>query len=834
MASTNTTSTAVRLPRQLPVWSAPLVPVALALTVGIVADRFGVVPLPASLGVALVCILAWFIFANSTHQWLALFYLWAGVAGLASAYHHWQRYHLDANDIHYMADYDGKPTRLRGALASAPAMQLGKSDPLRTIPAQDTTRFVLRVTQRQELATRAWHDVSGFVQATIVGKVEDFTVGDEVEALGRLTLPEEAANPGGFDYASFLRDQGITATFNVKDAETVTLVRRGWPTSLFGWLAVIRGWGQRMLTRDLGSQHEVAAALLLGEGSLMSGEEWDKYQRTGVIHVLAISGQHLVMLAGFLWLTARVFGVRRRQAALAIALLLISYALLTGGRPPVMRAAWVVAVYCGGILLRRPVAHANAFALGWIGVALMNPTDIFNAGCQLSFLAVAVLVWGVGRWGEAPSDPLQRVVDEARPWYALAAVWCLRWLIASYLVNGAVWLAVSPLVAAHFHMVSPVALLLGPPMVVLTSLALLAGFAFLLLATWCYPLAWVFACITQGSLLGCEVLVSIGERLPFAYFFVADVPTWWLGAFYVPLLIGICSPFAWRHGRWALMAGGAWLALGVLVQVMPHRPGEFRCTFVAVGHGGCTVIETPNGHVMVYDAGATGGPDVTRRAIAPFLWSRGIRRIDWLILSHADLDHFNGVPQLAERFAIGKVLSTPSFAERSLPGMQKTLASLKLHDLPIEVVHAGVRWEIDGVSFAVLHPPKVGPAGKENARSLVLHVEYRDWSMLLTGDLEEAGMDRVLALTAPRIDVLMAPHHGSDKSNLPALANWAKPKLVVSCQTSPISERKSVKMYEKMGAKYLGTWPHGAITIRPDDRESPVATYRSRLRLKPF
>jgi beta-lactamase superfamily II metal-dependent hydrolase len=82
--------------------------------------------------------------------------------------------------------------------------------------------------------------------------------------------------------------------------------------------------------------------------------------------------------------------------------------------------------------------------------------------------------------------------------------------------------------------------------------------------------------------------------------------------------------------------------------------------------------------------------------------------------------------------------------------------------------------------------------------------------------------------------MLMAPHHGSDKSNLPALAKWAKPKLVVSSQTSPISERKSVKMYEKMGAKYLGTWPHGAITIHPDDRETPVATYRSRLRLKPF
>jgi competence protein ComEC len=824
-----------RLPRQLPVWSAPLVPVALAMTIGIVADRFWVVPLATSFGVALASLAAWFIFANTAYKWLALFYLWGCIAGLSASYHHWQRCHVDASDISHFADYDGKPTRLRGTLQSAPITQIGQQDPLRTIPTKDATRFVVRATQRQTPTSFPWHDVTGLVQVTVIGQTDDITVGDEVELLGTLALPGEAMNPGGFDYASFLRDQGVTTTLTVKESAAGMLIRRGWPTSLFGWLAVIRGWAQRTLARDLGGQSGVAAALLLGEGSGMTGDDWEQYQRTGVIHVLAISGQHLVVLAGFLWLASRVFRFRRRHSAPLIALLLISYALLTGGRPPVMRAAWVIAVYCGGILLQRPVAHANAFALGWIGVAVMNPTDIFNAGCQLSFLAVAVLVWGVGRWAaEQPADPLQRVTDESRPWYALAALGLLRWLIAAYAINAVVWLAVSPLVAAHFHNVSPIALLIGPPMVVLTSLALLTGFGFLLFAGWCYPLAWLFGIATQGSLFGCELLVSLGQRLPGAYFFVADVPTWWLWVFYVPLLIGLTSTFVWRHGRWALAVAGVWLALGAVLQMLPHRPGEFRCTFVAVGHGGCTVIETPNGRVIVYDAGATAGPDVTRRHIAPFLWSRGIRRIDELILSHADLDHFNGVPQLVERFAIGRVVSTPTFAERSLPAMQKTLSALDAHGLPIEIVHTGQRWEHDGVSFEVLHPPSVGPAGKENARSLVLHVRYADWAMLLTGDLEEAGLMRVLALAPPRLDVLMAPHHGSDKSNLPELAKWAKPKLVVSCQTSPPSERLSVKMYEKMGAKFLGTWPHGAITLRPSDREAPVETYRTKLRLKPF
>jgi competence protein ComEC len=846
-----------RLPRQLPVWSAPLVPVALAMTAGIVMDRFYLVPLPASLGVALASLLAWLIFAKTSRQWLALLYLWTGVAGLAAAYHHWHRYHIDPSDIQHFADYDGKPARLRGTLQSAPTAQLAERGPLRSFSTKDTTRFVLRVAQRQELRERTWHPVTGLVQVTVVGHTGDITVGDEVELLGRLAHPAEAMNPGELDYASFLRDQGITATFTVLESDEVTLTRRGWPTSLFGWLAVVRGWGQRTLQRDLSGQQSIAEALLLGEAASMTGADWEKYQRTGVIHVLAISGQHLVVLAGFLWLLARVLGIRRRYAAPSIALFLIAYALLTGGRPPVMRAAWVVGAYCGGVLLRRPIARANAFALGWIGVIVMNPTDIFNAGCQLSFLAVVMLIWGVGRWSGEVSDPLQRIIEASSPWYSRVTFWILRWLAAAYAINAAVWIAVSPLVAAHFHNVSPIALLLGPPMVVLTSIALLAGFAFLLFAAWCYPLAWLFAIVTQGSLSCCDVLVSLGQRLPGAYFFVADVPAWWLWGFYVPVLIGITLPWVWRNGRWALGAVCIWLALGVLLQAMPRRPGEFRCTFVAVGHGGCTVLETPGGRVIVYDAGATSGPNVTRRHIAPLLWSRGIRRIDELILSHADLDHFNGVPQLAERFAIGRVLCTPTFAERNMAAVQKTVEVLQTHGIPMQIVHTGKHWEEDGIAFRVLHPPLVGPAGKENVRSLVLLVttleepgargkERERWSMLLTGDLEEAGLEQVLMQRPPRIDVLMAPHHGSDKSNIPELAKWAKPRLVVSCQAAPPGgERLNVKMYEKAGAKFLGTWPHGSITIRTpagdvrrargeEEGGASVETFRTKLLLRPF
>lgn len=166
--------------------------------------------------------------------------------------------------------------------------------------------------------------------------------------------------------------------------------------------------------------------------------------------------------------------------------------------------------------------------------------------------------------------------------------------------------------------------------------------------------------------------------------------------------------------------------------------------------------------------------------------------------------------------------------------MQKTLSALEHRKIPLQIVHAGRGWQADAVSLEVLHPPPLGPAGKENARSLVLLVKYADWSMLLTGDLEEAGLTRVLALPPPKIDVLMAPHHGSDKSNIPALAAWAKPKIAVSCQEAPMNERLSVKMYEKAGIRFLGTWPHGMVTFHHDGNEAWGETYRSRLVLRPL
>jgi competence protein ComEC len=603
-----------------------------------------------------------------------------------------------------------------------------------------------------------WVRVSGRVRVVAAGTMPGLHAGDEVEVVGRLAAVPGPGNPGEFDYADHLRDQGVRALVVVRRApDGVTRLARGWTTSFGGWVAVVRGWGQRAIADAVPPETAgVAIALLLGEGSPMTADDWDKYVRTGVIHVLAISGQHLVVLAAMLWWGLRLLGVRQRHGAWAVALVLLGYALLTGGRPPALRSAVAVCAAGGGLVLRRRTLAANGFALAWLTVGLLNPADLFGIGCLLSFLSVAVLYWGT-RWLAAPElDPLQELAQQARPAWLRGLRALARAVGTTYAVTALIWLAITPLAASRYHLVSPIGLILGPPLTLLSFVALAAGFALLLAAGCCPPLVPLPAAVVHWSLGLCERLVDWGDGLPGGHVYIPDVPEWWLWLFYGALLAFLTQEPLRRRWRWGLAGGLGWLCVGLVGGAARLPDDELRCTFLAVGHGGCTVLETPDGRTLLYDAGALGGPEVTRRQIAPFLWSRGIRRVDEVFLSHADLDHFNGLPALLERFAVGQVTCTPTFADKTTPGVAHTLQALERRGIPVRVVKAGDRLTAGPAVLEVLHPPAEGPPGNENARSLVLAVRHAGHTLLLTGDLEGPGLERVLALPPVRCEVLMS------------------------------------------------------------------------------
>jgi competence protein ComEC len=744
--------------RDDPLWRAPLVPVALAATLGVALDRYFGLPLPVSLVVAVAGLIAWAVALFGRRSGLAFVYLWLTVAALAAGYHRWRCEGYAADDIGNAATPEPRPAHLRGVLEEEPAVQKQPpDDALHGLPQGDTAVSVLAVSQMRR--GDDWLPVSGRARLVVEGRLQELHVGDEVDVIGRLYAPPSPMNPGEVDHAAQLRDQRIRAVISVrKTGDGVVRLSDGWPRSLAGWLALLRGHCRRVLEKAIPGEREsqLAIALLLGDGSALPRAEWDRYKRTGVVHVLVVSGQQLTVLGCFLWFVLRRLGLRGRTASVVVAAVLGLYAVMVGGHAPATRSAVLAVAACGGLLLRRPVMFGNTFALAWLVVGLFNPTDWSSPGCQLSFLNVALVYWVARRWTSAEPNDLKKLEEKYRPAWQRRARALARLVIRTYVLSLLIWLAAVPLVVTRYNTVSPIAVAIMAPLMVLAGVALVLGFLLLLAAPVCWPLALALGWLMRWCLSASDWVVSLADGVPIGHCYAGGLAEWWLWVFYVLLLSIVVLNSLRPYWRWFGLAGLAWLCVGLLGGAAPRASDELRCTFLAVGHGGCTVIETPDGGVLLYDAGAITGPEVTERHIAPFLWHRGIRRIDEVFLSHAHLDHYSGLPALLERFAVGQVTLTPTFAEERerAKGIEAALAAIERHRVPRRTVKAGDHLSAGAVGIEVLHPPPEGVGDNPDERSLVLLVSYAGHSLLFTGDLREKGLERLLSLPPTPVDVL--------------------------------------------------------------------------------
>ncbi len=327
--------------------------------------------------------------------------------------------------------------------------------------------------------------------------------------------------------------------------------------------------------------------------------------------------------------------------------------------------------------------------------------------------------------------------------------------------SAVVWLAALPLVAFRFHLVSPIGILLNIPLIPLTSAAmLLGGLSLVVSVAWGPlggPLAWAAARLLSLT----QTVVLWGVAQPLGHRFVVG-PTWgWVLVFYAILGVAAIAatktariPGQDQHGRfnhkgvWWLLV--AWIVPGWLLAGTVAGRATLEAEFLAVGHGLAVLIHTPDGQTLLYDCGRMGDPSVGRRIIAPALWARGVSRIDTVFLSHADQDHYDGLPDLLDRFPIREVRLSPGFAGADNPMATRLIEQLRARGVPVQAITAPRSWDKAGVQFTLSHPPAGWhPETSDNARSLVLDVAYQGRHLLLTGDLEQLGLDEMVDRPPP-------------------------------------------------------------------------------------
>lgn len=613
----------------------------------------------------------------------------------------------------------------------------------------------------------------------------DIASGERWQWRVKLRRPRGFANPGGFDYERWLFAHGIGATGYVyrpdRAASRLAPARNEWRALVAARVAhLAEGEGGHLLR-----------GLATGDRTAISARQWEVLRQTGTAHLMAISGLHIGLVAGF---GLAVAGLLRRRLlpaaglhwpALLAGLMALSYGMLAGFGLPVRRALLGISLVLLALGLRRNLAAGHAYGAALSGVLILDPLAPLDNGFWLSFGAVAAIVYVLA--GRRPiGTPVRRVAR----------------------VQVALFLLMAPLLLVAFGqlpLVSPLANAVAIPL-----------FAFLIVPGVMIALALLPWPTVAGALLA--ALAWLLERLMSVLAWLADadpginLPASPCGG--VLLAAGVallCLPRA-LPGRWL----GLWLVVPVASLKFSPAPADPLTVHVLdVGQGLAVVVETRH-HTLVYDAGPKfSAGSAGEMVVVPFLESRG-RGADRIMISHGDSDHAGGLEALRRRYPGAEV-----YGRLRAPGGQDC---------------AGLEWHWDDIRFRVLHPA-VESSGNGNNSSCVLQVQAGDHRLLLTGDIEAAAEAQLVARHRAELhsDVVLIPHHGSRTSSTPALLSATNAEIAIAGagygNRWDFPRPDIVRRWQDSGATVYSTGEQGAISVIFNERGYRVLRFRQQRRL---
>lgn len=682
----------------------------------------------------------------------------------------------------------------------------------------DDVRFVLLRTD----ATR--------VELTADPGAWPLAIGDRIQVDARLRAPPGATNPGGRDRAAELAAAGIPWLGRAVGP----VVRLAPPSPAVGIERARRRFASACSRFLPAREAALLRAIGAGDRSALDDAARRSFARSGLAHILAVSGMHLVVVVFGLWKLARALLLRWEWAAqridpgsLAAALCLPwagIYALATGASPPVLRAALGAAIVLAGALLRRELEPLNGLALAALVLLAAEPAAALDPSFQLSFAAVAGLaLWVRPLRGRIPIPP-----PPAGSWRARL----LEPLLQGACATVAASIATAPILAFHFRQLP----LLGVPANLaaipigsgLTVLATAAGLAAsihpllaapLLYAAW--PLAWALRAVSD----------------------LAAAPRWGALPLGSPGLVGAAASalLALAAGRVrgvrrmaAAAAAVACLALPAPLRALAARErGGLEVLFLSVGQGDAALLRLPDGSVVLVDCGgaADGGRDPGERDVLPLLRDLGVGHLAAVFVSHPHPDHVLGLGAVLDAIPVDAAFGNGEPGEGDA-----ATAVARLHPT---VLRPGSTWSMGGVAFEVLGGDRAGLSG--NDASLVLRVRYGRVAFLFPGDVETAGEDAAVRAGGLAADVVKVPHHGSRTSSSPAFVAAVRPRFAVvsvgAMNRFGFPRPETLERWRASGAEVLRT-DQGAVRFLSDGKEvrrvaagvvtDPLATLRER------
>ncbi|MEM9109424.1 MAG: ComEC/Rec2 family competence protein [Planctomycetota bacterium] len=627
---------------------------------------------------------------------------------------------------------------------------------------------------------------SGNVLVRIKQHDHRLKLGQRIELIGWMSPIGPTQNPGEFDYRAYLERQGVSGR--------ISLMSRGnWqplgPPPRWTSAGIRRTFGDaaaaslRLGMPDDEEQRALLDALLLGRRTGEMAGLSDSFRAVGLSHVLSISGAHLGILLCLVWALGRLFIGRPSVVTVLVLLVLVFFLLAVPWRTPILRAAIMASVFCFGYGFGRRLTGVQVLSTATLIVLIWKPADLFSAGFQLSFGVVGgILLFTrpVSRW--FLPEPEVKVIHPSS-WDLV-----MRWLVDFFAVSVVAFAIAMPVVMYHFQLISPLAVLLSMLALPVLTVVLAVGYLKILVglvspaagSLLAVPMAWA-----GDSLSG---LVIQAQRWPGASITLSSQPSiaWTLGcvAVVIALFAGL---FFMRKLAFTccvlLIFGWAWFEQRPnSVMVGPDRPALVLNMF-AVGDGSCYLIRSGD-ETLMFDCGSQGYWQIGERSIVPALNALSVKRIDMLMLSHADLDHFVGVLDLLETVDVGEILVSPDVLReaRDQPRSAASylVAAIREEGYEPRPVEQGWSMTMGDSELALLWPAPGYVSEKNNNNSLVLSIESAGRRMLLNGDIQDEAIQQLLASDLSlKANVTDLAHHGSFVESSPGWLEAVGPSVVL-------------------------------------------------------
>ena len=690
-------------------------------------------------------------------------------------------------------------------------------------------------------AERIWHptgaeEISGDLQLGLRWTRRDWRYGDRVRFWIRPNLPHNNGNPGGFEYATYLSQRQIYVTgFLDNDAEIELLARE--PGAIRGAIEDIRRTIRRYIDANFSPDGgALMKALTVGEMGGVSKEVRNAFTAAGVNHVLSISGLHVAMLGVVIFAVIR-YGLSfssylllrynlLKAATFFSFLAVVFYTALAGAMVPTVRSAIMIGVYQLAVLLDREEEVFASLSLAALLIALVWPGVIADISFQLSFLAVLFIAWGMSKLYRGLAQDESQELPQEKSWIKQKARQATFHMAVPLLAT----LGTGPLIAHYFGNLSLAGFVTNPlivPLVglVVVPLGLAVGLLTLIADEFAGPLAWLGDRLASWTI----VIVEHFAGLPLAFIRVAAPNLFEVGSLYA----GVIALFALRKRNHVVVALVIFSLLLVgdtyYWQRQRYATNRLRITHLNVGQGDAAVVELPGGKVLVIDAGgnAVGDFDPGESIVAPYLRSRKILKIDFLLVSHARIDHYGGMRSLAQEFSPSEFWSgaakggTQRFEDLEEALERQNIARRELAgDAPCR--------EFMPVRLCFLF----GQDGNAVESPVVLRLEYGKASFLFASDIDRRQelqlAQRQNGLTST---VVKMPRHGSATASSPEFIAAVMPKLAIlsagARSGAEANRDEVVARYRQTGAEVLRTYDDGAIILETDGETIRYSGFKS-------